>query len=62
MLALDEVTDALVVDIPKEGEELSMPLFVVLRDGAELDDELVEGDQARASARTAPRATSRTRS
>jgi acetoacetyl-CoA synthetase len=37
VLALDEVTDALVVDL--DGH---MPLFVVLRDGAELDDELVK--------------------
>src|SRR5260221_918515 len=40
VLALDDVTDALVVDVPREGEENWMPLFVVLRDGAEVDDEL----------------------
>jgi acetoacetyl-CoA synthetase len=40
VLDLDEVTDALVVDVPREGEENWMPLFVVLREGAELDDEL----------------------
>jgi acetoacetyl-CoA synthetase len=39
VLAVDEVTDALVVDISREGEDW-MPLFVVLRDGAELDDDL----------------------
>ena len=38
VLAVDEVTDALVVDIPRDGEDW-MPLFVVLRDGAELDDD-----------------------
>ena len=38
--AVDEVIDALVVDIPRPGTEGWMPLFVVLREGAELDDEL----------------------
>jgi acetoacetyl-CoA synthetase len=38
--AVDEVTDALVVDLPRPGTEGWMPLFVVLREGAELDDEL----------------------
>jgi acetoacetyl-CoA synthetase len=38
--AVDEVVDALVVDLPREGTEGWMPLFVVLRDGAELDDDL----------------------
>jgi acetoacetyl-CoA synthetase len=37
VLGLDEVVDALVVDV--EGR---MPLFVVLRDGAELDDDLTK--------------------
>ena len=40
VLAVDEVVDALVVDIPREGGEDWMPLFVVLREGAELDEEL----------------------
>jgi len=40
VLALEEITDALVVDIPRAGTEGWMPLFVVLREGAELDDEL----------------------
>jgi acetoacetyl-CoA synthetase len=39
--AVPEVLDALVVDVPKPGTEGWMPLFVVLREGAELDDELV---------------------
>ena len=34
VLALDEIVDALVVDVPREGAENWMPLFVVLRDGA----------------------------
>ena len=39
VLALDEITDALVVDIAM-GDDAWMPLFVVLREGAELDDDL----------------------
>ena len=43
--AVDEVMDALVVDIPAKGDdahppELQMVLFVVLREGATLDDDL----------------------
>jgi acetoacetyl-CoA synthetase len=41
VLAVDDVVDALVVDVPREGTDGWMPLFVVLRDGATLDDELV---------------------
>jgi acetoacetyl-CoA synthetase len=40
VLALDEVVDALVVDVPRAGAESWMALFVVLRDAATLDDEL----------------------
>jgi len=38
--AVEEVVDALVVDIPHSEEELWMVLFVVLREGAVLDEEL----------------------
>jgi acetoacetyl-CoA synthetase len=38
--AVDEVTDALVVDVPSPGSEGWMPLFVVLREGLALDEEL----------------------
>jgi acetoacetyl-CoA synthetase len=39
--AIDEVVDALVVDIPRAGaEELWMILFVVLRDGAAIEPQL----------------------
>ena len=41
VLAIDQIADALVVDVPREGSENWMPLFVVLREGAELDDDLV---------------------
>jgi acetoacetyl-CoA synthetase len=40
VLALPDVVDALVVDVP-HGDGSRMSLFVVLRDGAELDDALV---------------------
>jgi len=40
VLALDEIVDALVVDVPQDGAENWMPLFVVLREGVELDDDL----------------------
>jgi acetoacetyl-CoA synthetase len=41
VLAVEEVVDAIVVDVPREGTDGWMPLFVVLREGAELDDDLV---------------------
>jgi acetoacetyl-CoA synthetase len=40
VLAVDDVVDALVVDVPREGTDGWMPLFVVLREGASLDDDL----------------------
>ncbi|UJA19772.1 acetoacetate--CoA ligase [Thermoleophilia bacterium SCSIO 60948] len=52
---LDEVVDALVVDVPREGEENWLPLFVVLREGAELDDELVGKIRATVRERCSPR-------
>jgi acetoacetyl-CoA synthetase len=39
VLAVDEVVDALVVDVAR-GDQDYMPLFVVMREGVELDDEL----------------------
>ncbi len=42
VLAIDEITDALVVDVPREGTEGWMPLFVVMREGAELDEEMIK--------------------
>ena len=55
VLADDDVVDALVVDVPREGEENWMPLFVVLRDGVELDDELVKRIKARVRTDCSPR-------
>jgi acetoacetyl-CoA synthetase len=40
VLALDDIVDALVVDVPQEGTDGVMSLFVVLRAGAVLDDGL----------------------
>jgi acetoacetyl-CoA synthetase len=39
-LAVPEVVDALVVDLPREGTDGWMPLFVVLREGSSLTAEL----------------------
>ncbi len=46
VLGLDDVLDALVVDVPRPGTDGWMPIFVVLREGAELDDAL-RGEIAR---------------
>jgi len=40
-LAVEEVLDALVLDVPRQGTDGWMPLFVVLRDGRALDDTLI---------------------
>jgi acetoacetyl-CoA synthetase len=40
VLGVDDVLDALVVDVPRPGTDGWMPLFVVLREGAVLDDDL----------------------
>jgi acetoacetyl-CoA synthetase len=55
VLADDDVVDALVVDVPRDGEENWMPLFVVLRDGAELDDDLVARIKKRVREDCSPR-------
>jgi len=55
VLELDEITDALVVDIPRPGTEGWMPLFVVLREGAELDDELRREIARRVRSQCSPR-------
>jgi acetoacetyl-CoA synthetase len=55
VLSLDEVTDALVVDVPRPGTEGWMPLFVVLREGEALDDGLVKRIAARVREDCSPR-------
>ncbi|HXY27068.1 MAG TPA: acetoacetate--CoA ligase, partial [Acidimicrobiales bacterium] len=55
VLSLDEVVDALVVDVPRPGTDGWMPLFVVLREGAQLDDALVGQIRARIREDCSPR-------
>jgi acetoacetyl-CoA synthetase len=54
VLAVEDVVDALVVDVPRDGAGW-MPLFVVLREGAELDDALVARIRARVREDCSPR-------
>ena len=53
--SIDEITDALVVDIPRPGTEGWMPLFVVLRDGATLDEALTKEIAKRIREQCSPR-------
>jgi acetoacetyl-CoA synthetase len=55
VLDIDEVVDALVVDLPRDGTDGWMPLFVVLRDGASLTDELVAEIRRRVREDCSPR-------
>ena len=55
VLADPDVVDALVVDLPREGEESWMPLFVVTRPGVELDAALVARIRARVRDDCSPR-------
>ena len=52
--AVPEVTDSLVVDIRKDGEDF-MPLFVVLEEDAELDDDLIDRIKKSIRDTTSPR-------
>ena len=55
VLDVDEVLDALVVDLPRAGTDGWMPLFVVLRDGVDLDDALVAEIRRRVREDCSPR-------
>ena len=55
VLAEDAVLDALVVDVPREGAEAWMGLFVVLRPGEELSGELVAAIRRRVRSDCSPR-------
>jgi len=55
VLDLDEILDALVVDVPRPETDGWMPLFVVLREGAELDDDLRRALARNIRARCSPR-------
>jgi acetoacetyl-CoA synthetase len=53
--AVPQVLDALVVDVPRPGTEGWMPLFVVLQDGAELNDDLTGEIKRRIREQCSPR-------
>ncbi len=53
--ALPEIRDSLVIDLELLGRESYMPLFVVLRDGATLDDDLIERIRATLRENVSPR-------
>ena len=55
VLDVPNVVDALVVDLPREGTDGWMPLFVVLRDGESLSDELVAEIKRRVREDCSPR-------
>jgi acetoacetyl-CoA synthetase len=55
VLGLDQIVDALVVDVPRPGTEGWMPLFVVLREGAELNDDLSKEIARRVRSQCSPR-------
>jgi len=55
VLGIDEIVDALVVDVPRPGTDGWMPLFVVMREGAELDEELPREIARRVREQCSPR-------
>ena len=55
VLALDEVVDAIVLDLPLPGTDGFMPLFVVLREGVDLDGDLVARIRGRIREDCSPR-------
>jgi len=52
---IEEVADSLVVDIPREGGSSFMPLFVILQEGVELDDDLKNEIKGSIKENTSPR-------
>jgi len=55
VLGIDAIVDALVVDLPRPGTDGWMPLFVVLREGAEPDEELPREIARRVREQCSPR-------
>jgi acetoacetyl-CoA synthetase len=53
--SIDEVVDAVVVDVPRPGTDGWMPLFVVLADGVVLDDALEGEIKSRVREQCSPR-------
>jgi acetoacetyl-CoA synthetase len=54
-LAIPEIVDALAVDLPREGTPGWLALYVVLREGAQLDDALAARIKARIREECSPR-------
>ena len=55
VLGIEEIVDALVVDVPRPGTDGWMPLFVVMREGAEIDEGLPREIARRVRERCSPR-------
>jgi acetoacetyl-CoA synthetase len=55
VLGIEEVVDALVVDVPRPGTDGWMPLFVVMREGSRVDDELRKTITRRVREQCSPR-------
>jgi acetoacetyl-CoA synthetase len=55
VLGIEEIVDALVVDVPRPETDGWMPLFVVMRDGAEPDEELPREIARRVREQCSPR-------
>jgi acetoacetyl-CoA synthetase len=55
VLGIEEIVDALVVDVPRPGTDGWMPLFVVLREDAELDEALPREIARRVREQCSPR-------
>jgi acetoacetyl-CoA synthetase len=55
VLGIDAIVDALVVDVPRAGTDGWMPLFVVMREGAELDGGLEREIAKRVREQCSPR-------
>ena len=52
---VDEVADSLVVDVPRDGGNSFMPLFVVLEEGVDLDDDLKDRIKSSIKENASPR-------
>jgi len=55
VLGLEQIVDALAVDVPREGTDGWLSLFVVLREGAVLDDALIAEIRQRIRSDCSPR-------
>ncbi len=55
VLGIDAIVDALVVDLPRPGTDGWMPLFVVMREGAEVDEALPREIAQRVREQCSPR-------